>query len=124
MTTLRVKLSFGLIAAVAAGSLGTALLGIDRWHWSAPVLILIAVAAFVYQILVLSLLDRIGREEKRANLKEMIKQTYLIAAVATIVSIVGLRCLTRSYVIYGIVTAVCCLISFSAVRKNRTIHTA
>lgn len=112
------KPSFGFISAVAAFTMTIALLGLEWWHWSTPVLILTTLTAFIYQILVLSLLDRIGREEKTANLTEMIKQTYLIAAVATIISIGVLSCLMKSYLGCGILTVVCCLISFSAVRRN------
>ena len=114
---IKFKPPFGLLTCVAALTMTIALLGLSQWQWSTAVLILTIVSAFTYQILVLSLLDRIGREEKSANLSEKIKQTYLIAAVATIFTI-GLLCQTKSYSGYWLLTMACCLISFLAVRRH------
>lgn len=120
---IKLKTSFGLIILMAATSMVIALLGIQLWHWSAlPVMTFIALAAFIYQILVLSLLDQIGRAEKLANLNEMIMRTYLIVAIGTIISIGILSPFSKSYYSCVLLTLVCSLVSFSVVRKRIDVH--
>jgi Ca2+/Na+ antiporter len=99
------------------------LLGIKLWKGATlPVLIFIVLAAFIYQILVLSLLDYIGRAEKRAQLNEMIMRTYLIVAVGTIASMGILRFFSDSFIAYVMLTLICCVVSFSAVRKRVDVY--
>lgn len=124
ITRIKLKSGFGLITLMAATSLVSALLDIKLQQQRASLLALvfIALAAFIYQILVLSLIDQIGRAEKLANLNEMIKLTLLIAAVATIISIGILNYFKISYFGCVLLTLSCCLVSFLAVRKRVEVH--
>jgi len=118
--TIKFKLGFGVITLAAAASLVTAVLCLAWWERSSTALLFIAATAFIYQILVLSLLDQIGRVEKAAHLREMIRQTYLLVAVATIISILVLNCYLPTYFGCVMVTLFCCLVSFSAVYQRTT----
>jgi hypothetical protein len=114
---IRLSLSFALVTLVATASMVAALWGIRSWGWT-PVLALIAVSAFSYQILVLSLLDHIARTEKLAGLDELVMRTYLIAALVTIVSLGVLDSFPESYVGRATLTLVCSALSFSAIRES------
>jgi hypothetical protein len=108
--------SFALITLMAAASMVAALSVIGLWRWHL-VLTLIAVSAFTYQILVLSLLDYIARTERLIGLDEMVMRTYLIAAVVTIVSLWVLDRFPESYVGRAALTLVCSALSVSVTRK-------
>lgn len=110
------SLHFALITLVAAASMVAALSVIGFWPWHL-VLSLIAVAAFTYQILVLSLLDYIAKAEKLIGLDEMVMRTYLIAAVVTIISLWVLDRFPEGYVGRAALTLVCSAISVSVTRE-------
>lgn len=120
---IRPSLSFGLITLMATASLLAALSGIRLWGWGLiPMLTFITAASFIYQILVLSLLDQIARAERIAKLNEMVMRTYLLVAVGTIVSIGVLRFFPKSYFICAALTLVCSVAAFSAVRRRDDVH--
>lgn len=112
------KASFGLITLAAAVSMVTAVSArasgpyISRLEFP-----LIAAAAFIYQILVLSLLDHIGRAGSFARFKEGIKLTYLILGIGTVLCILALNSSPQSHAARIAVTVACALISFYVVRR-------
>jgi hypothetical protein len=122
-TGLRLRANVGLITLAAAASMVAALSGSILGHNPARFeLPLIAAAAFIYQILVLSLLDRIGRAEKLARFKEGIKLTYLLLGIGTVLSVLLLGLSPNKQAAGVIVTVACSLISFYAVRRRAVAH--
>jgi uncharacterized membrane protein YedE/YeeE len=112
------KASFGVITLAAAVSMVTAVATSGPGtHFSRLEFPFIAAAAFSYQILVLSLLDYIGKAERFARLKERIKLTYLILGVGTVLCILALGRSPDSHAARIMVTSACALISFYAVRR-------
>jgi hypothetical protein len=122
-TGLKLRANVGLITLAAAvimvAALSGSALGLNAARFELP---LIAAAAFIYQILVLSLLDRIGRAEKLARFKEGIKLTYLILGVGTVLSVLVLGLSPNQQAAGVVVTVACSLISFYAVRRRVVAH--
>lgn len=115
-------ISFGMITLIAALSMIAVLLGIRVWEKATLiVLIFISISAFVYQILVISLLDQISRAEKLADSDSMLLRTYLIVAVVTIISIEILSRFPSHNYTCMMLTLVCSVIAFSAVRKREIV---
>lgn len=113
------KPNFGLITLMAAASMLVAVWGSEPGTNAVRLeLPFIAAAAFIYQILLLSLLDHIGRAEKLSGLNKMIKLTYLILGVGTVLSILVLDLPTNNHTALMIVTVACSLISFYVVRRR------
>ncbi|HEX2548268.1 MAG TPA: hypothetical protein VHM20_00455, partial [Gammaproteobacteria bacterium] len=93
--TKRVNLTwYGFLNATCVG---LSVFGISYWQWGtfltkisgAEILLLtfIALAAFLYEIFALSILDRIGLEERLANTQGMIVRTYALMGICAAVSL-------------------------------------
>lgn len=121
--TERPTASFGLITLLATASMVAALsargLGLGGGRVELPFL---AASAFIYQIIVLSLLDRIGRAAKAAGLTERIMLTYLILGAATVLSMLLLMLSSYKHSAGVAVTLACALVSFYAVRRRADVH--
>lgn len=78
----------------------------------------LAAAAFIYQIPVLSLLERIGKAASLARLKERVKLTYLILGAGTVMGLLLLSPSANKHPARIIVTVACSLVAFYAVRRR------
>lgn len=113
------KASFGLITLAAAVTMVTAVSASGMGLKSNRLeLIFLAASAFIYQVLVLSLLDGIGRAESFGRVEEGVKLTYLILGVSTVMSIFVLSQASNTNPARVIVTVACSLIAFYAVRRG------
>jgi hypothetical protein len=117
------KASFGMITLLAAASMVMAVLasglGLEGGRLELPFLF---AAAFIYQILVLSLLGRIGKETEFARHNEGIKLTYLILGVGTVMSVLLLSLSKHNHPACVIVTVVCSLVSLYSVSRRAVAH--
>lgn len=82
-------------------------------------LFFIALSAFFYEVMALSLLDRIALEEKEFNKHDMIIQTYGLMAIAAAFSLWFLSAIKNSFYELLLITLISCLsITILSIRKR------
>jgi hypothetical protein len=113
------NLSYGLVMLAAVAIMTAAVLGIGlSGSVTRATLALVAVAAFIYQLPVLTLLGRIAEAASRSELERMVMRTYLLVLLCTIFGFWALKSFPKNYAGGALLTLACAMIAFLAVRRR------
>jgi len=117
------NLNYGLImlAAVVSMTAVVLLIGLSGTV-TRLTLALVAVAAFIYQVPVLTLLGYIAKAACESKLDRMVMRTYLLVLLCTIFSFWALKSFPKHYAGGAALTLACATIAFLAVHRRGSTY--